>query len=73
MFSSAVPYKNQHYTKLKEDCIKDKKLFEDPEFPATTASLYFRKPLAGYVEWKRPAVSGTGGGGGGPSSNVLFT
>lgn len=62
MFSSAVPYKNQHYTELKKDCIKDKKLFEDPEFPATSSSLYFRKPPPGFVEWKRPGVSGTGGG-----------
>uniref|UniRef100_A0A671YNS3 Calpain 6 n=1 Tax=Sparus aurata TaxID=8175 RepID=A0A671YNS3_SPAAU len=45
---------NQHYSELKSDCIKDKKLFEDPEFPATSASLYFRKPPPGFVEWKRP-------------------
>ncbi|XP_068571861.1 calpain-5-like [Cebidichthys violaceus] len=54
MFSSAVPYKNQHYSELKSNCIKDKKLFEDPEFPATNSSLYFKKPPPGYVEWKRP-------------------
>ncbi|XP_076024623.1 calpain-5-like [Genypterus blacodes] len=54
MFSSATPYKNQHYAALKKDCIRDKVLFEDPEFPATNASLYFRKPPLGYVEWKRP-------------------
>lgn len=55
MFSSAVPYKNQHYSELKRECIKDKKLFEDPEFPATNASLFFRKPPPGLVQWKRPA------------------
>ncbi|XP_074528860.1 calpain-5-like [Halichoeres trimaculatus] len=54
MFSSAVPYKNQHYFELRRDCIKDKTLFEDPEFPANNSSLFFRKPLPGYVEWKRP-------------------
>ncbi|XP_042286286.1 calpain-5-like [Thunnus maccoyii] len=54
MFSSVLPYKNQHYADLKRDCIKDKKLFEDPEFPATNASLYFRKPPPGTVQWKRP-------------------
>ncbi|XP_035522893.1 calpain-5-like [Morone saxatilis] len=54
MFSSAVPHKNQHYTELKRNCIKDKILFEDPEFPATSVSLYFRKPPPGFVEWKRP-------------------
>ncbi|XP_070699757.1 calpain-5-like [Pempheris klunzingeri] len=54
MFSSVVPYKNQHYAELKSGCIKDKTLFEDPEFPATNASLFFRKPPPGVVEWKRP-------------------
>lgn len=58
MFSSAVPYKNQHYHELKKDCIRDQKLFEDPEFPATSSSLYFKKPPPGFVEWKRPGVSG---------------
>lgn len=58
MFSSAVPYKNQHYSEIKKDCIDNKTLFEDPEFPATNASLYFRKPPPGRVEWKRPRVRG---------------
>ncbi|KAM9789047.1 calpain-5-like [Neosynchiropus ocellatus] len=54
MFSSATPYKNQHYSELKSACIKDKKLFEDPEFPATNSSLYFRRAPPGVVRWKRP-------------------
>ncbi|XP_061154543.1 calpain-5-like [Syngnathus typhle] len=54
MFSSATPYKNQHYAELKKDCIRSKKLFEDPEFPCVDASLYFRKPPPGMVQWKRP-------------------
>ncbi|XP_035482413.2 calpain-5-like [Scophthalmus maximus] len=55
MFSSAVPYKNQHYAELKTNCIRDKTLFEDPEFPAANESLYFRRPPPGIVQWKRPA------------------
>ncbi|XP_057676501.1 calpain-5-like [Corythoichthys intestinalis] len=54
MFSSATPYKNQHYSDLKKDCLRSKKLFEDPEFPCTDASLYFRRPPPGRVQWKRP-------------------
>uniref|UniRef100_A0A8C6WLH6 Calpain 6 n=1 Tax=Neogobius melanostomus TaxID=47308 RepID=A0A8C6WLH6_9GOBI len=54
MFSSAVPYKNQHYSELKKACIKDKKLFEDSEFPAINSSLFFRRSPPGRVEWKRP-------------------
>uniref|UniRef100_A0A8C6L406 Calpain 6 n=1 Tax=Nothobranchius furzeri TaxID=105023 RepID=A0A8C6L406_NOTFU len=49
-----VPYKNQHYADLKQNCIRDKILFEDPEFPATNSSLYYSKPIPGRVEWKRP-------------------
>ncbi|KAG7516773.1 calpain-5-like [Solea senegalensis] len=59
MFSSATPYKNQHYNELKNNCIKDKTLFEDPEFPATNSSLYFRKPPPGIVVWKRPGEIST--------------
>uniref|UniRef100_A0A3B4U5E4 Calpain 6 n=1 Tax=Seriola dumerili TaxID=41447 RepID=A0A3B4U5E4_SERDU len=57
MFSSAAPYKNQHYADLRRNCIQDKKLFEDPEFPATNASLYFQRSPPGTVEWKRPGIS----------------
>ncbi|XP_051512776.1 calpain-5-like [Myxocyprinus asiaticus] len=54
MFSAVTPFKNQHYTALKSECQETKKLFEDPEFPCTNASLYYRTPLPGRVEWKRP-------------------
>ncbi|XP_015244084.1 PREDICTED: calpain-5-like [Cyprinodon variegatus] len=54
MFSSVVPYKNQHYSHLKKHHIQTKTLFEDPEFPATNSSLFYSKPPPGYVEWKRP-------------------
>ncbi|KAF6728917.1 Calpain-5 [Oryzias melastigma] len=54
MFSSVVPFKNQHYAELKKDCIHNKKLFEDPEFPASNSSLFYRQPPPGVVEWKRP-------------------
>jgi hypothetical protein len=57
MFSSSTSYKNQSYDKLKRSCLEDKSLFEDPEFPTTDKSLFFRKPLPGRVEWKRPGVS----------------
>uniref|UniRef100_A0A8C7PY77 Calpain 6 n=1 Tax=Oncorhynchus mykiss TaxID=8022 RepID=A0A8C7PY77_ONCMY len=54
MFPSQKPVKNQHYSELKKECLEDKKLFEDPEFPVTNASLFYRKPPPGMVEWKRP-------------------
>ncbi|XP_028323026.1 calpain-5-like [Gouania willdenowi] len=54
MFSSAVPYRNQHYSELRKDCVNSKSLFEDAEFPANDSSLYFRRSPYGRVEWKRP-------------------
>ncbi|MBN3303416.1 CAN5 protein, partial [Amia calva] len=54
MFSSSKPYKNQKYAALKQQCKESQKLFEDPEFPATNESLFYKKPPPGTVQWKRP-------------------
>ena len=55
--SDAVPYKNQRYQDIKNQCLRDGTLFEDPEFPAVEASLFFsgKKPPRPFV-WKRPKV-----------------
>ncbi|TUP17201.1 Calpain-5 [Bagarius yarrelli] len=52
--SSPTPYKNQLYAALKQECQQQNKLFEDPEFPCTTSSLFFSNPLSRRVEWRRP-------------------
>uniref|UniRef100_A0A3B3B6J2 Uncharacterized protein n=1 Tax=Oryzias melastigma TaxID=30732 RepID=A0A3B3B6J2_ORYME len=44
MSSFVAPFKNQQYFDLKNYCIKNKKLFEDPEFPANNSSLFYRQP-----------------------------
>ncbi|MBN3286601.1 CAN5 protein, partial [Polyodon spathula] len=54
MSSSAEPYKNQRYWELKQQCKERKQLFEDPEFPATSESLFYKNSPPGIVEWKRP-------------------
>ncbi|XP_054852325.1 calpain-6 [Eublepharis macularius] len=51
---SAKPFKDQTYWELKRQCIDQKKLFEDPEFPASDASLFYSGPPPRKVEWKRP-------------------
>eukprot|EP00794_Sanderia_malayensis_P020617 gene20617-22652_t len=52
--SDAVPYKNQVYADIKNKCLQEGTLFEDPEFPAVDTSLFFgRKPPKPFV-WKRP-------------------
>lgn len=58
----ALPFLNQDYEALKQECLESGGLFEDPCFPARAPSLGF-KELAPHssktrgVEWKRPTVS----------------
>lgn len=47
-------FKNQDFKKLKDECVKNGRLFEDPEFPAADKSLYFSKQPSFKAEWKRP-------------------
>lgn len=55
----AVPFSNQNYEALKQECLESGCLFEDPCFPAEPPSLGF-KELAPHssktrdVEWMRP-------------------
>ncbi|XP_042337067.1 calpain-1 catalytic subunit-like, partial [Plectropomus leopardus] len=55
----AIHYLNQDFQALKQDCLQNRSLFQDPMFPAEPASLGF-KELAPFtaktrgVEWKRP-------------------
>ncbi|XP_046876368.1 calpain-5-like isoform X2 [Hypomesus transpacificus] len=54
MTSPATHYKKQDYSHLKKNCLDNKKLFEDPEFPVTNSSLFYKNPPHGCVVWKRP-------------------
>lgn len=56
LFDSAVPYKDQHYNKLKKQCISKGELFVDPIFPPDSKSLFYSKVEKDIV-WKRPGVS----------------
>ncbi|XP_053555289.1 calpain-6 isoform X2 [Bombina bombina] len=46
--------KNQNYSELKKECMKNGRLFEDPEFPASVESLVYSKAPPPGLEWKRP-------------------
>jgi hypothetical protein len=48
-------FKNQKYSSIKSDCLKRGELFEDPEFPANSKSLFFSR-VENEIEWKRPKV-----------------
>lgn len=52
--NDAVPHNGTSYADLKKHCLQQGVLFEDPDFPAVDASLFFsRKPPRPFV-WKRP-------------------
>ncbi|XP_069668699.1 calpain-B-like isoform X3 [Periplaneta americana] len=44
----------QNFYELREDCKKRHCLFEDPEFPANSSSLFFSKRATKPYVWKRP-------------------
>uniref|UniRef100_A0A7N8X1R3 Calpain 1, (mu/I) large subunit b n=1 Tax=Mastacembelus armatus TaxID=205130 RepID=A0A7N8X1R3_9TELE len=55
----AVKYLNQDFQALKEECLQNGSMFQDPMFPAEPASLGFKElgPFTDKtqgVEWKRP-------------------
>ena len=52
----AKGFKDQDYKKLKENCRKSGRLFEDHAFPADDRSLFFSQPSPRRFVWKRPGV-----------------
>lgn len=56
MSSSVQLFRHQNYHELKGQCIQQRRLFEDPEFPASDESLFYQSAPPRKVEWKRPKV-----------------
>ncbi|XP_023725348.1 calpain-A isoform X3 [Cryptotermes secundus] len=44
----------QDFFKIRDQCLEEGTLFEDPEFPAEDSSIYFSKTPPRPIEWKRP-------------------
>ena len=44
------------YKRVRDQCLAQKTLFEDPDFPAVNRSIYYSK-LDKSIVWKRPYVS----------------
>ncbi|KAG9350232.1 hypothetical protein JZ751_026586 [Albula glossodonta] len=42
------------YEELRRECLQNNELFEDPDFPACDASLYYSQNVPINFEWKRP-------------------
>jgi calpain len=48
-------FRGQNYEEIKRDCLRNKKLFEDPYFPAINSSLFYKTRVPNGIVWKRPA------------------
>ncbi|XP_011494176.1 PREDICTED: calpain-A isoform X2 [Ceratosolen solmsi marchali] len=44
----------QDFNQLRQQCLSEGVLFEDPEFPAEDHSIFYSKRPARYIEWRRP-------------------
>ncbi len=51
-----VRIRSQNFKEIKEKCLAEKALWEDPDFPANNKSVYYSHTPANF-EWKRPSVS----------------
>lgn len=47
------------FEELREECLQKGELWEDPDFPATQASVFYHQTPPFTFEWKRPNVSAT--------------
>ena len=58
-FVPKKPDQDNTFDKIKAQCIASGRKWEDPDFPATASSLYFRNPPSAWpnIQWKRPHVS----------------
>lgn len=54
---SSATMVGKSFDEIKAQCLKEKKLFEDPDFPAVDSSIFYsRSPPRPFV-WSRPSVS----------------
>jgi hypothetical protein len=49
-----VPFKNQVYETLKQECLQSGRLFEDPLFPTVNKSMFYTQSVPTGATWKRP-------------------
>lgn len=57
--SSVLPVHpdGKSYEEIKSQCLRENKLFQDPDFPAVDSSIFFSRMPPRPFEWKRPSVS----------------
>lgn len=47
----------QNFQQIRDECLRNKALFEDPAFPADDASLFYSQASPKRITWMRPGVS----------------
>lgn len=52
---SASKLVGKTYEQYREECLREGKLFEDPDFPAINTSIFYSKSPPKPFEWKRPS------------------
>ena len=45
------------FEEVRDECVEKGELWEDPDFPATQASVFYHQTPPFAFEWKRPSVS----------------
>jgi hypothetical protein len=52
----ALAMSGKSYAEIKAECLAAGALYEDPDFPATDASVFYSRRPPRAFEWKRPTV-----------------
>ncbi|KAM4750161.1 calpain-9 [Anableps anableps] len=50
----STQWDGKSFEQLRQECLQKGILFEDPDFPAADASLFFSQSVPVQIEWKRP-------------------
>jgi len=54
---SYAAMRGKSFDEVKAECLREKKLFEDPDFPALDSSIFYSRSPPRPFEWQRPTVS----------------
>jgi hypothetical protein len=52
-----APSDGRTFAEIRAQCLKERRLFEDPDFPAKDSSIFFSRAPPRPFQWKRPGVS----------------
>jgi len=71
LIGQPVKLEGKTYDEIKAQCLQEKRLFADPDFPANNSSIFPGRRSSQVFEWKRPHVSNFQTNGVGPTSKIV--